>query len=150
MSTEVDNYLEHLGVEVGDDLKHFGVKGMKWGVTRDRGGSGGSGGGDKGPSRKEKRAAANAEIEGARQRQRERAVELERQAFKTYTANGEKAAKAALNKYDRMELDLLNNPDAATASKLTTGEKWVAGIEWGVAGLALAGYAAVKVNQMRR
>ena len=150
MSTEVDNYLEHLGLEVGDDLKHFGVKGMKWGVTRDRGGSGGSGGGDKGPTRKEKRAAANAEIEGARTRQRERSVELERQAFKTYSANGEKATKAALAKYDKMELDLLNNPDAATAARLTSGEKIAVGVQWGILTVGMAGLTAAKVAAARR
>ena len=45
MSTEVDNYLEHLGLEVGDDLKHYGTKGMKWGVRKSDSSSSGSGSG---------------------------------------------------------------------------------------------------------
>lgn len=32
-----DDVLAHLGLEVGDELKHYGKKGMKWGVRRERG-----------------------------------------------------------------------------------------------------------------
>jgi len=150
MSTEVDNYLSHLGLEVGDELKHYGKKGMKWGIRKDddAGGSG-SGGGEKGPSRKEKRAAANAEITEARARQGERANALEKQAFKTYVADGEKAVNAAIKKYEKMELDLFNNPDATTAAKMTSGEKIASTIEWGVAGIALAGYVGYKIAGRR-
>lgn len=35
-----DEVLAHLGIEIGDELKHYGVKGMKWGVVRDRGANG--------------------------------------------------------------------------------------------------------------
>lgn len=35
MSQTADNYLEALGIEVGDEVKHAGVKGMKWGVRKD-------------------------------------------------------------------------------------------------------------------
>lgn len=31
-----DSVLAHLGLEVGDELKHYGRKGMKWGVRKDR------------------------------------------------------------------------------------------------------------------
>ena len=55
MSESVDNYLEHLGIEVGDDLKHYGVKGMKWGVTRS-------------PDKLAKRDARRQEIDDARSR----------------------------------------------------------------------------------
>lgn len=151
MSTEVDNYLESMGMEVGSDLKHYGKKGMKWGVRNEDGGSGGGAvRGEARAARKAKRQAENDEIEGARERQRMRGIEIERQAFKTYTANGEKAVQAAVKKYDKMSADLLTNPDASTAMKMTSGEKLSAGIQWGVAAAGLAVYAGVKVNQMRR
>lgn len=36
MSLAVDDYLASIGVEVGDELKHYGKKGMKWGVRNER------------------------------------------------------------------------------------------------------------------
>ena len=35
-----DSVLAHLGIEIGGELKQYGVKGMKWGVIRDRGANG--------------------------------------------------------------------------------------------------------------
>lgn len=35
-----DDVLAHLGLEIDDELKHYGIKGMKWGVVRDRGANG--------------------------------------------------------------------------------------------------------------
>ena len=35
-----DNVLAHFGIEVGGELKQYGVKGMKWGVVRERGSNG--------------------------------------------------------------------------------------------------------------
>lgn len=35
-----DDVLAHFGLEVGDELKHYGKKGMKWGVRRERGADG--------------------------------------------------------------------------------------------------------------
>lgn len=151
MSVEVDNYLAHLGIEVSEeDLAHYGKKGMHWGVTSSAGGAGGSGGGAVKPSRKEKKAAANAEINDARDRQRMREVELERQAFKTYTANGAKAAEAAVKKYDKMQLETVTHPDAATAAKMTSGEKAVAAMNWSIiGGLAVASIALKVATQPR-
>lgn len=36
MTNTVDDYLAHLGVSVGNEFKHFGVKGMKWGKRKAR------------------------------------------------------------------------------------------------------------------
>ena len=66
-----------------------------------------------------------------------REIELERQAFKTYSANGEKAVQAAIRKYDKMAADLISNPDAATAARMTSGEKWAVGINFGIAAVAI-------------
>ncbi|AWN03256.1 hypothetical protein PBI_CAMILLE_9 [Microbacterium phage Camille] len=35
-----DDVLQHFGIQVEDELKHYGVKGMKWGVVRQRGANG--------------------------------------------------------------------------------------------------------------
>lgn len=154
MSTEVDDYLAHLGIDppdlilTEDEFAHFGKKGMKWGVRNDDS-SGGAGGGSSQPSRKEKRAAQNEEIISARGRQREREVEVQRQAFKTYSASGEKAAAAALKKYDKMEADLLTNPDAATAAKLTSGERTANNISLGVLAIGAVGLTALKIASRR-
>jgi len=128
MSTEVDDYLAHMGVEVDDELKHYGKKGMKWGVRKNAIAK------SSGLSRQERKAAKNKEITDARERQRMRGVELERQAFKTYSANGRAAAEAAVRKYDKMADELVNNPDAATAAKMTSGEKIANGINWAIVG----------------
>ena len=182
MSEAADIYLAHLGIEVGDDMKHYGVPGMKWGKR-------------KAPDRLESRdtdtevtkkvkndynslddsqferkyatskktyarrvekrgdpyakkfSEKDREIREARDRQLERANELQRQAFKTYSANGERAAKAAMNKYEKMEAELLANPDAATAAKMTKGEKIAAGISLGLVAAYLAGTAAIAVRK---
>jgi hypothetical protein len=150
MTDTVDSYLAHLGLEVGDELKHYGKKGMKWGVRND------DSGGSSGPSRVERKAAkkaakeaANQEIIDARVRQAERANDLEKQAFRTYSANGEKAAKAALNKYARMEVELLTNPDAATSQKMTSGEKIANGVNWAVLGTLTAAAVALSIASDR-
>jgi len=137
MSTEVDNYLAHYGVEVDDDeIKHYGKKGMKWGHRKAEIATAA------GMSRRDRKMAKNKEITQARERQRMRGVELERQAFKTYSAKGRAAAEAAVRKYDKMADDLVNNPDAATAAKMTSGEKTAAAVNWSiVAGLTAATWA---------
>lgn len=152
MSDAATSYLEHMGIEVSDELKHYGKKGMKWGVRNDDDGGGGapSPRGAARAARKEAKAKANQDIVDARMRQGERANALERQAFKTYAADGEKAAKAALAKYSRMEVELLTNPDANTASRMTSGEKISAGIVTGIYGGLLAGSIAYTVAAGRR
>lgn len=35
-----DDVLAHFGIEVPGEFKHYGVKGQKWGVTRERGANG--------------------------------------------------------------------------------------------------------------
>lgn len=40
MSEIADKVMTNLGLDAPDDIKHFGVKGMKWGVVRERGANG--------------------------------------------------------------------------------------------------------------
>lgn len=147
MSEAVDSYLAHLGLEVGDELKHYGKKGMKWGVRKDdsSGGSAGQTRQERKAAKKAAKAAANQEIVDARIRQAERANDLEKQAFRTYSANGEKAAKAAMTKYAKMEVEMLNHPDAATAMKMTSGEKAAAAVNGTVMAGLLLGSLAIAV-----
>lgn len=92
---------------------------------------------------------ADRDIHDARERQSERSVELQRQAMKTYTANGEKALKAAQNKYNKMEADLLNNPDAETAAKLTRGERNTQRVNTAISITALAAASAILLSSGR-
>lgn len=39
-SSIADDVLGNLGIELGDELRHYGKKGMKWGVVRARGANG--------------------------------------------------------------------------------------------------------------
>jgi hypothetical protein len=156
MSDLAHSYLTSLGIDVDEEtLEHYGKKGMRWGVRHDpapSGGSGGSGGGGSEtakPSRKERKAAKNQAIEDARERQRMRNVELERQAFKTYMASGEKAAEAAVKKYDKMQLEMITHPDATTAAKMTSGEKAAAAVSWGIVGGLAAASIGLKLAARR-
>lgn len=131
MTTDVDAFLAN------SELMHHGVKGMKWGVTRDRDSGGGSGK----VSRKEARKARNEEIGRARVNQAVRQRKVDDNLFKLIEADlkGDKAGVAKFQKLLDSSVDeALNHPDAATATKLTTGEKWVNGVSWGLAGAGLA------------
>lgn len=113
----------------GNSLEHYGVKGQKWSVTRN------TPNGATNKAARVTRKMKNQQILDARSRQKDRSFQLERQAFKTYSASGDKAARKAQDKYSKMEAQLLNNPDAKTASKMTSGEKAVVAGAYG--GLAL-------------
>lgn len=39
-NTIADDVFAHFGIEVEPEIKHYGVKGQKWGVTRERGANG--------------------------------------------------------------------------------------------------------------
>lgn len=150
MSDLAHSYLSSMGIDVDEEaIEHYGKKGMRWGVRNDSSSGGAAGGGAAGPTRKEKKAANNQAILDARDRVRQRNVELERQAFKTYMASGEKAAAAALKKYDKMELDNLTHPDQKTAVKMTSGEKASAAVSWAILGAVGIGLGAIKVAAAR-
>lgn len=182
MTSAVDSMLAHMGIEMEDELKHYGKKGMKWGVrkrpdqldsrdsdtevtkkvkadynnlndqqfmnkyatSKDRYAKRVEKHGDPYAA---KNSAKDRETLEARDRQTERGLELQRQAFKTYAANGEKAAAAALRKYEKMEKDALEHPDSVTAARMTKGEKIASSVMLGVYGsLALGAIALSLAN----
>jgi len=106
-------------------LQHFGTKGMKWGVRR------------------QKRKEQNRQIKDARRKIAGKEAEIDslvRQANKTKSAT----ERARLDKLaNKKAIALFNNPDHITASRMTSGEKWANGLLLaGAVGLAGAAAAA--------
>lgn len=104
-------------------LQHFGTKGMKWGVRR------------------QKRKEQNAQIKTARRNIANREAEIDtlvRQANKSKSA----PERARLDKLaNRKAVALFNSPDHITAARMTSGEKWANGLLL-TAAVGLAGATA--------
>lgn len=118
----MSTFLNDVNPDLQDTLAHFGVKGMKWGVKR--------------AQRKER----NQQIKTARRNIRDKENDLMdtvRKADKAKTA-GERAKLDKLA--TKKAKDLFDDPDQLTASRMTSGEKWINGImitaAIGVAGAA--------------
>lgn len=90
-------------------LEHYGVKGMKWGVRKNK------------PS--------SDEIMSARLRQagRVNAVQQSRDRYKAATSKGSTMSNAQKNKaireHEALRLDMLTSPDRVTSLYMTNGEK---------------------------
>jgi hypothetical protein len=116
--------------DVDDFLAHYGVPGMKWGHRR-------AARVEAKAAKKAARAEEDRQIVGARIRQEKRAANLNNKAAATYTATTKKGQKAAEEAYARAEKKLVNNPDAITAARMTSGEKAVNRVAMGVTIAAL-------------
>lgn len=121
------------GIEPGEDwLAHYGKKGMKWG------------------ERKAVRQAQDANIRTARAKQEIRKSELNTLSMKRLQARSTKGKEHLDRKISDKNFELKNHPDAATAAKLTTGEKWVKGGKtaalMGLSVVGLAGAASIGMS----
>jgi hypothetical protein len=131
-----------------EELKHFGVKGMKWGVHRSES-SGGSSGGSAGPDKKQLRAldkqsrekdkaARDAEIETARQRYNDNARSDYLKAKDQYKVDKKTIGKReAAKKFDAVKLK--NMSDFEIANQAKSGAETVGAILGVVGTVALAG-----------
>lgn len=105
-----------------EDLSHFGVKGMQWGVRK---------------------KVTGAEIKGARRRlaKQSKAYRKERRMVDK-TAKGSSARKLGEKKLEEMHRAYLKNPDRVTALRLTKGEKAVQLLFTPLTGIGIATSAA--------
>lgn len=108
-------------------LTHHGVVGMKWGKHKAKGDSGGS--------RKERRQQRDGEIVTARRAQSARQRKLQEAEGDFYVARTAKGQDKAEKIMRQREKDFFLNKDAATAAKLTSGEKRAVAIAYGAMGV---------------
>lgn len=106
---------------MSDEIIHYGVKGMKWGVRK---------------------AASTREVYGARARLQVKQNEFATQKRAVRKAKSPTAKANQKAKLDRMKIDFLNDPDRVTASRMSTGEKVAATILAGPIGIGAAGVAS--------
>lgn len=116
---------------VEESLEHAGVKGMKWGVRKERGSDG------RAPNPGNRKPTSQ-EILAARVRQNARLRKTEEAHAEFIVARGKKTTARAEKVFLRRMSELNNNPDRKTSELMTKGEKIAAGISLGVAGLSMA------------
>lgn len=128
------------------EILHYGVKGMQWGVRKNRSGTGkGKGLAQRNVDRHNARKSQNKKIKDARARQEKRlqeATKSELRLYKSMVTGGRKAAYREMrDAYDNVNY----NKDAALANRMTSGEKVATTLlAGGAAALFLTSYAAVK------
>jgi hypothetical protein len=91
---------------IDEAMAHFGVKGMKWGVRKQ---------------------ASTSDIKGARKRFGRKVEDFhdQKRELRETTRRGTQARAAGEKRLGKLEMKLLQDPDRATAFRLTRGEKWI-------------------------
>lgn len=138
-----DSYIfgDDIPATAEDALAHYGVKGMRWGVTTKSNG---------GNTTVSKKPTTN-DILSARAKVASKQRRINTQIDKTNLASGKQQDREA-KKLNEMSMDFLNDPDRATSLRMTTGEKLglgvlavaIPGIGTGAAAGAVAGRVAVR------
>lgn len=111
------------------ELAHYGVKGMHWGITTNRG-----------------NAATKAEATAARRNLKKKSTQY-RKDFRRYDKLKDGSpAKAALEaKLRKQHEDYLKDPERIIAARMTRGEKFSTGLLSTPGGLASMGIAAASI-----
>lgn len=146
-----NKYLKHEMFEDNEfTLMHYGVKGMKWGVTNT----------DKAKAAVGRSKPNSSEIQSARAKIASKERRLNSQIDRTNLASGKKQ-EAEAKKLADLSTDYLKDPDRATALRMTNGEKFALGIlavglpgigtgvAAGVAGMQRAQRSAVEREQRK-
>lgn len=113
------------------EMYHYGIKGMKWGVRKNR--------------------HTKQDVKAARVRQKARVKQLDDLEDKVYTTKpGSKQNKAAREAYRKKAYEFDTSDDRAVANKLTRGEAAVVGITLALTTTpigAMAGFAGMRAHQ---
>lgn len=123
--SEQDMAMSDAGAQAVNELMHHGVKGMKWGVRKDK------------PS--------SSDITLARAKQNSRAAAANKAFAKSVTSRDKATRTQAKKDHQQLNQVFLDHPDRVTALRMTRGEKIVLGlIAVGIPGVgtAAAGGAA--------
>lgn len=108
---------DNLGDTPINELAHFGVKGMKWGVRRTDAQLGNSG-------KKSKPTTADIKESRARLASANAVKKVKTDQIQSkINWRSEKSITDAISKINKIETDALNNPDRVTAARMTKGEK---------------------------
>lgn len=127
------------------EMRHHGIKGMHWGRRKAAPASSSA------PAPPTKAAAKPAakpttqQIHEARVKQLLREQKLNGLAADVHLARTQKGRQEAAALLQKHADVYANGKDAQVAAKMTTGEKWAAGVSWAAMGAVAAGYIAVNV-----
>lgn len=124
------------------ELEHHGTKGMHWGVRKSRD--------ESSPRTPKARKPTSREILDARGRTQARANRLSVLDDNVYLAKTEAGRAHAQKLLDKSANELLSHPDTKMAHKMTTGEKWLNGVAWGLFGTVSVASIALSAAGSRR